>query len=88
MTLGKKSWVSLATTAFVLNGCLSVGPDFETPESEVSAQWLEAEHERLRSDPAETLAWWKQFEDPVLDLLIQQAYARIQRCRSLDLDGN
>ncbi len=76
MTRGWKSGLLLVLVSLLLNGCVTVGPDFETPESEVAEQWLEAEHARLNSSPAETLEWWRQFGDPILASLIEQAYAQ------------
>jgi NodT family efflux transporter outer membrane factor (OMF) lipoprotein len=63
-------------STLLLSGCITLGPDFETPESQVADEWLEAEDERVKADPAQTLEWWKTFEDPILESLIQQAYER------------
>jgi NodT family efflux transporter outer membrane factor (OMF) lipoprotein len=67
-------WAMTSLCALLLSGCISVGPDFETPEAEVEEQWLGAEDDRVNSDSADTLEWWKQFNDPVLESLIQQAH--------------
>jgi NodT family efflux transporter outer membrane factor (OMF) lipoprotein len=60
--------------ALLATGCVTLGPDFETPESEVRGQWLQAGGDRVKAEPAQTLEWWKSFQDPVLESLIQQAY--------------
>ncbi len=76
MKLGSASLVLIVVSALLVSGCITVGPDFETPESLVADEWLEAADERVKADPAETLAWWKTFDDPILESLIQQAYER------------
>ena len=52
-----------------LTGCM-VGPDYTKPQVDVPQQWRFAEE-----DAAETAgtAWWKQFQDPVLNELIAVA---------------
>jgi NodT family efflux transporter outer membrane factor (OMF) lipoprotein len=59
---------------FLLSGCIKVGPDFHRPESLVSSDWIEAGDERLRNGSADYREWWKVFNDPVLDGLIDRAY--------------
>jgi len=60
-------------TALLL-GC-TVGPEFTTPESEVAASWVEASDPRVQTgDPVDVL-WWKVFNDPLLDRLVELAYA-------------
>ncbi|HPF57316.1 MAG TPA: efflux transporter outer membrane subunit [Candidatus Competibacteraceae bacterium] len=53
-----------------LSGCASVGPDYQRPETPAPEQW------RINIQQANDLAntlWWKQFQDPVLNELIQIA---------------
>ena len=55
--------------ALALSGCM-VGPDYQKPEVDTPAEW------RYQvTDAADTVntAWWKQFDDPVLDDLIEEA---------------
>jgi multidrug efflux system outer membrane protein len=62
--------VALFTCALILVSACAVGPDYEKPEAEVPGSW------RFEySDNAEIVntVWWKQFQDPVLDELIQTA---------------
>ncbi len=61
-------------TVFLLSGCIKVGPDFHRPESAVSPDWIEAGDERVLNGPADYREWWKVFNDPVLDGLIDRAY--------------
>ena len=55
--------------AVVLSGCM-VGPDYVKPEVDTPAAW------RFEvTDVADTVntAWWQQFNDPVLDELVEEA---------------
>ncbi|MGD0236959.1 MAG: efflux transporter outer membrane subunit [Syntrophorhabdales bacterium] len=65
-------WLALFV-AILLCGC-SVGPNFVKPEAVVSPNWLDADDWRVKTGPAEYRNWWKAFNDPVLDRLIDQAY--------------
>jgi NodT family efflux transporter outer membrane factor (OMF) lipoprotein len=51
-----------------------VGPDFLRPIGKLSSQWLEAEDHRIGTSPATYREWWKCFDDPVLEALVQTAY--------------
>jgi NodT family efflux transporter outer membrane factor (OMF) lipoprotein len=66
----------IVLSALFLSGCITLGPDFETPESQVESQWLTAEDARVKADPAQTLEWWRSFGDPILESLIRQAHER------------
>lgn len=57
--------------ALALAGCASVGPDYKAPATApANVQNLDAARESAARFQA---AWWKQFDDPVLDALIQRA---------------
>ncbi|GLQ90685.1 efflux transporter outer membrane subunit [Dyella flagellata] len=57
--------------ALALAGCVSVGPDYKTPNTQpANVQNIDAARESHTQFQA---AWWKQFNDPVLDGLIQRA---------------
>ncbi|MGZ5054399.1 MAG: efflux transporter outer membrane subunit [Methylobacter sp.] len=60
--------------AFLLLSSCMVGPDYVRPSTETSAQWLEAEDQRLNTASPNDQDWWKTFNDPVLDQLIERAY--------------
>lgn len=52
-----------------------VGPDFQLPESELPEEWKRNENEVFeKHSEKENLEWWTEFNDPVLDNLIQTAY--------------
>jgi outer membrane protein, multidrug efflux system len=55
--------------ALLLAGCV-LGPDYRRPEVAAPAAWRAS-----AGDPAETanVAWWEQFQDPVLSALVQEA---------------
>jgi len=65
----------LFATTFLFGGCTTLGPDFVTPEVAEEETWLE-ENEDISSDSPEQAAWWSVFGDPVLDTLIEKAYAQ------------
>jgi NodT family efflux transporter outer membrane factor (OMF) lipoprotein len=68
-------WMILACV-ITFTGCIKVGPNFTRPELQVSQQWLETGNDRVRTSPADYRMWWTAFKDPVLDTLIQMAYAQ------------
>lgn len=53
-----------------LAACTTLGPDFEQPETELPPQWdVESTPESLER----AAYWWRLFEDPVLDELVDAA---------------
>jgi NodT family efflux transporter outer membrane factor (OMF) lipoprotein len=62
--------------ALSLGACTTLGPDFTTPEADVAETWSAAGDDRVRTDPEIYRAWWTAFDDPVLDGLIEAAYAQ------------
>ena len=63
--------VALAGVGALAAGCAMVGPDFERPEAPVSEAWIES---AVVAESVEHREWWKNFDDPALDSLIQTAY--------------
>lgn len=57
----------------LLSGC-AVGPDFTRPPVSVSQNWLEESDLRIKTGAAEYRNWWRVFNDPVLDKLVDRAY--------------
>lgn len=55
----------------LLTGCVTVGPDYKRPAVDTPADWRFAEKEA--GDLANT-DWWGQFNDPVLNRLVFQAF--------------
>jgi outer membrane protein TolC len=55
-----------------LSGC-AVGPKFVKPEPEINQEWR-AQDPQVKTLAAPDSAWWRAFNDPVLDRLIETAY--------------
>lgn len=55
-------------------GCAKVGPDFVRPTPNLSQYWLDVGNPRLKTEFAEHRNWWRAFNDPVLDKMIDLAY--------------
>jgi NodT family efflux transporter outer membrane factor (OMF) lipoprotein len=56
-----------------LTGC-AVGPHYVKPVQNVNANWSVTGTPQISAQPATESAWWKTFNDPVLEQLIQLAY--------------
>src|SRR6478735_6896711 len=54
----------------VLAGC-AVGPDFKHPTAAVPPTWRVSDDPRLATAVAAESLWWKAFNDPTLDHLIE-----------------
>ena len=74
MRAGLRNLAVLMSLALSAGGCTMVGPDFSQPEAQVAAAWLEANDPRVKSESADFSNWWRVFDDPALDNLIQTAY--------------
>ncbi|HEY3278547.1 MAG TPA: efflux transporter outer membrane subunit [Syntrophorhabdaceae bacterium] len=55
-------------------GCAKVGPDFVRPEVQLSTGWIESGDTRVTTGDQGFLMWWRGFNDPVLERLIEAAY--------------
>ena len=54
-------------------GC-AVGPDYTRPDVPVMEQWIEEQNPVLSTAAADLAQWWKRFNDPVLDALMEKAF--------------
>ncbi len=64
----------------VMSGCAAVGPDYSEPVIGTPDAWTQKVVQQLDAAPQSSLqSWWKVFDDPVLDDLIE-------RCRAENLD--
>jgi len=61
------------TGMVILNGCISVGPDYEVPETTVPDAWHEAVQEEFESGEPDLQTWWTVFGDEMLNGLITKA---------------
>ncbi len=59
----------------LMTGCMKVGPDFSRPATSVSPGWVETDDSRVKTSPANYRAWWEVFNDPVLNRVVERAYA-------------
>ncbi|MDJ0907203.1 MAG: efflux transporter outer membrane subunit [Woeseiaceae bacterium] len=55
-------------------GCVTVGPDFETPEAQLDPDWIEGSNSEVNQSASPDPAWWNVFGDPELNALIERAY--------------
>jgi NodT family efflux transporter outer membrane factor (OMF) lipoprotein len=60
-------------TLFTLNSCIKVGPNFKHPCNPHQDQWIECGDSHVTCTEADLCAWWRVFEDPVLDSMIREA---------------
>ncbi|MGD8614227.1 MAG: efflux transporter outer membrane subunit [Gammaproteobacteria bacterium] len=73
-----RNWRSAAGcalgAALLLNGCTTLGPDYQPPEPEVEQRWLDTDAPGVQPREVDYGAWWSVFDDPVLNALIEEAY--------------
>ena len=62
-----------AATAVLMAACAPVGPDFVKPEPEASLEWIEPMDQGLEQSPFELVQWWRIFNDPILNDLVDTA---------------
>jgi len=72
------------TLALALAGCTAVGPDYDPPGVPLPASWGADPATGLQATPYELVEWWRVFNDPVLDQLVDIAQ---QQNYSLELAG-
>ena len=71
----RSPWLAAAAVAALAPAaCVKVGPDFEKPAAPMTEQWIEEEDDRVKRQQIVNTEWWKVFDDPVLDRLIEIAY--------------
>jgi NodT family efflux transporter outer membrane factor (OMF) lipoprotein len=58
----------------LLAGCTKVGPDFVKPDAPIADGWTEVGELQLNATQTDHADWWKAFDDPVLDTIINEAY--------------
>lgn len=67
-------WILGCLAAVMLSGCATVGPDFQKPEMPAPEGWMETSDSLIVSEAGDSREWWKSFNDPALEALIQRAY--------------
>jgi len=64
----------LALAIVALAGC-AVGPDYHPPKTQAPANWSEAQLGGTTNSAVQIVDWWKAFNDPELNSLVQRAVA-------------
>ena len=64
-------WVAIV---LMMSGCSLIGPDFVKPTAPVLDHWTEAQVPGLHAGQTDYNLWWRVFEDPVLNTLVEKAY--------------
>jgi NodT family efflux transporter outer membrane factor (OMF) lipoprotein len=67
-------WLAGVAMVLIMSGCTMVGPDFVKPEAPLLKDWAEARAPGLTVGKADYGDWWRVFDDPVLDTLVEKAY--------------
>ncbi len=69
--------LGLLASSLLFSGCTTLGPDFVKPKAPVSEQWTENKTAEavVKLESVDYSSWWTGFNDPVLDRLIETAYA-------------
>lgn len=60
-------------SAAVIAACAPVGPDFVKPETDIPPEWSQGTEAGLTATPHELVQWWRIFDDPVLNELVEMA---------------
>lgn len=60
-------------SVLLLAACAAVGPDFEKPQADIPDGWVQDIEKGLSTSPHELVEWWKIFNDPVLDEMVDIA---------------
>src|SRR5262245_840195 len=62
---GLRQWVD--------NG-FKVGPNYGKPPAPVAPEWIDSRDPRVKGEAPDLAEWWRVFNDPALDALIETAY--------------
>jgi len=62
---------------------LKVGPNYQKPDAAVASEWIDNRDPRISTVPPLEPAWWKAFNDPLLDHLTSGAYQQNLTLRRL-----
>ena len=69
----RKRWIFPALVLVFATACL-VGPNYQTPKSDVAPQYLTSPAANPQPLNAVDAYWWRTLNDPVLDGLVEAAY--------------
>ena len=65
------AWIAMV---LIMSGCTMVGPDFVKPEAPLLDEWPEVQAPGLSAGQTDYSSWWRVFDDPVLDNLVETGY--------------
>lgn len=66
--------ICLGMSSFLLASCALLGPDYVEPKLDSPVVWNSKDHHAvIESADLPDMAWWKKFNDPVLNQLIESA---------------
>jgi len=68
----------------LLPACTTVGPDFVKPDIQMPTDWSHAGDEWLNTSTINQPQWWRVFNDPILDQLVDMAW---QQNNPLEIAG-
>ncbi|HZR79879.1 MAG TPA: efflux transporter outer membrane subunit [Candidatus Binatia bacterium] len=72
--IARRAW-AVGAFALALGGCM-IGPSFKSPPATVADAWPNGSDPAVDTARQEYRDWWRVFDDPVLDRLIELAYAQ------------
>jgi NodT family efflux transporter outer membrane factor (OMF) lipoprotein len=67
--------IATSPLEYIRNG-FKVGPNYGRPPAPVAEEWIEAKDARVQSRHVQFGDWWKVFQDPTLDSLVNTAYSQ------------
>ena len=71
----RKRWtIPVLSLLLALTAACLVGPNYQTPKSDVAPHWLPSPVASPKPLNAADAYWWRVFDDPVLDALVESAY--------------
>ena len=70
-----------------LHGCM-VGPDYKKPDLVTNDSWHSSLMAGLEKDEDGPGLWWREFNDPILDTLIQRAQTNNLDLRTFEIEQN
>jgi NodT family efflux transporter outer membrane factor (OMF) lipoprotein len=66
--------VAAGAMILLLSACAMVGPDYVRPKVKLSPGWTETGDGPITAGAADYRGWWRVFNDPILDRLMDRAY--------------
>lgn len=87
LKLTKSLQLTVALWAVSLTACTTLGPQYVRPSSELPADWQSSSlHVAPKvANDAQLQAWWRYFNDPVLDALVTETLSKNHNLRTAGL---